>query len=781
MVQQGMGLSPAGDVAAMVPARTIRPEPIPSPGVGHNGAFVPTAAVQRRNFPKHDQSERARPPLVGTPWKTEVGPTDILNLLGRNGLAFRSLTKIAHTAARKYRLKSDDEELEDQLRETDQRLDMPKVIENGTALSKGLGFCALGIGWIESPQTSDDPTQDPMNITGVEYVQAIPRTSIPKIWVEKVMASENYGEITHYTLLMPDGDEEVEVKLPASRFIHWKNPFIDDRPEGISQLVPAFNYFVALEELTQAAGAIPKRVGSPIPTLQYPSDVGRKELSDAKMNFKNLTWAKQFMFPEGYEFNMEATNIALDLRPYYEFILTLISAALTGSKFALLGAEQGTQSTSTTNLMEWYNFIASLQENYIEPIIREFYRTLQAAGVIKEGEFKIEFDPLFELDAKEKADVQLVQVTALDKLADVMKKFREEGFTVDVTDGEVSFAMGDSVFSVPAVQSSFQFRTKRVPPGRPLSTRPGAPPAMPQSWVKYGITASGQSMWLPQSELDKVYDDWHIDITDVEQSTSSTMVLESIRNQAEIYDAFRKAWTDNNMGETNDTRLPAATPAAVPSTQTEAGFFAAIDSFTAQQSDEFIESLIKFLNRGYVEGIGQTTNHFDDVTFTAEQLSDPDTLEAITRRGTDLGKNMYLKNKNGAVQIMRDGVDQGHGYDRIKRDVGTFFKKTNEDNIPNTVGKYLNTVKAEGRKSVMDELEIDTFRIVTAGDTKVRTKHSDAANRLKPLTWSETQDIVNDYGCRCTYVPVTVLDQVAADYGEAIREAEAVAEEAVAA
>lgn len=103
-----------------------------------------------------------------------------------------------------------------------------------------------------------------------------------------------------------------------------------------------------------------------------------------------------------------------DPRGVFETLLALISSATSIPKRILLGAERG-ELASTQDEVNWNTYLKRRQEQFAEPVLRSLIDRLIWLGALPEPKdgYKVNWPNLFELSAKEKAEIANTMATAI--------------------------------------------------------------------------------------------------------------------------------------------------------------------------------------------------------------------------------------------------------------------------------------------------------------------------------------------------------------------------------
>ena len=713
-----------------------KPEPGQNYKSGRNKRFFP------KDSESQDRPTRGGP---GVPWVREVTDDQILYLLRRDELAFKTAMKWAGACFNKWlTVQSDIPAVKEAIEARFEALCVRDIFKQGYLLSKTRGYCLIALGFKDG---SESAMEEPESVSDLVYLHAIPRSAVHEIHIDKDPSSETYGEITAYTLYIPTESASTQVKFPASRFIHWKNPFVDDDPEGISMFVPLFDKYSVKKNLDFAMGQVPKTMARPIPMLGCPDDADQEEVDAAELSFKQFTTSSQYIYPLGYKPELMATNIALNPEPYTDYVLGTIAAGSVGSKVALLGVEAGAVTGSEVNMQEWYSAVSDDQRNYIEPRLRELVLVMQKWKLIPEGDFWFEWEALFEMDDNEKADVALKNAQAVQALAGAINMMALQGFEPVLEDGELLFDKAGVKLALSAMNALVKVR--------PRAERAALP----------GL-AQARAPSLPEAARRQLYRVWEVKSQDIENRADDNYMAHVTAIQREFMDALREAW-EKNIGRVGADPSRPAGQAAEPE------FYEEMDEWGPSNKAMrlFKADLLLYLEEAFYAGATQTLENLG-ISPVGWKLRDTKAVQMLKGESSRYAKNTLLDTHKAAMVEIAKGMRAGEHYAQVNDRVAKAFKQFNKG-IPATVQKIMHTVTSEARFDTLEQRGVDKIVFSTSLDADVRPEHAALEGMI--MTRDEAMPYFSDFGCRCTPVPVTAWDEAA----EASRREQEAAEEGV--
>lgn len=697
----------------------------------------------RRFFPRYKEGER---PTKAGAFKPVVTDEDINYLIRRDELAFRISTKPAGAVFNKWlTIHSDVPALKEKLDELFERLDVKGVFKQGYLLSKAQGYCLIALGFAEPGK---DATEEPQGVTDIDYLHAIPKASVVDIHKDNNPASKTYGEISAYTLEIPTTGGMTNIVFPASRFLHWKNPFIDDDPKGISIYEPLFDSFTVKKNHDFVCGEAPVQMGVPLKVAYAPDNADKDEIDDFEAIFKNINSRSYFTLPLSYKMELMATNKALDMKPYTDYNMGKIAAGSVGSKMALLGTEAGAVTGAEVNTQEWYNTVSDDQRNYVEPMLRKFVKVLQFWKVVPPGSVWFEWDQLFEMDATEIADVNLKNAQATLAMANAFNVMAMQGFEATIVDEQLVFMKEGKPMVIPMLNSLLS-----IP--QPEGARKDVEPS-----------SNIRAPYLPDEEMKKLFDTWKLKTQDIENRFSNTMLMDMTTFQSDFLEVFRKAW-EKEIGKIGADPSAGAASKGINS---QASLYEFMDGWSPAKIQKFRKDLETYLNQAYEAGATQTLENMgiNPATF---RLEDTNALMVLKAEGNRISKDLVFNMHKDAMAEIANGLQAGESYAQINNRIAGMFAKSNK-NIAAEVHKFVHQVANEARWDTMQKRGVEEAMYVTSRDDVVRPEHAQLDGQI--MTREESMGPLSDFGCRCTTVPMTAFDRAVEDYMKRQAAAEAV-------
>lgn len=759
-----------GAGAAVPGSPTERPARRPAKGAAPGAPDAPTSSSENsRATPNTNRSERnikifrknsgagnsrvTRIPLYDTSQaRTTAGGQEedpvedeqIELLLRRDELADATWRRWAGGVFNKWLTpRAETPELEQAIRDLFERLKAKEITKAAYVLAKVYGYSAVALGLEGGDQ---DLAKEPGKPTGIAYLHAMSKKIITKMVQDLDPTSPTYGEITSYILSIPSGTERIEQPVHAGRMIHWKNPWIDDSPEGISMFEPPYDKFLSKRNMDFAVGETLYRNAKPWPNLEVPPDADDPEVDAAEESFKNINVRSYFISPAGYKFQLVATNNALNPQPYLDYMLTTLAAGVFGSKVAMLGTEAGAVTGSEINMHEKYSIIADEQSNFVEPILHELVKRCQAWGLLPAGRYWFEWNKLWEMDDLETADVDLKRAQAFQTFMFGLATARQNGFEVTVEEGELVFMLEGQVVNMPGGNS---LRASKALAKRRLLRLPG-----PARSFRLGWGRNAAAPYLDPVLRDQLFEKMAIQTADLENRMSQLFTKHVTIIRDEFFARLKALWIKNVGPIEVDPTAPVAGAKADTS-----DLYGDLTDWETKDLAGFRADLIKFLTEGYQQGDIKTLQDLGlTVPTQRDQFGkiDEAVIKKIEVEGARLAKQTYLDNHKQAMNEIADGIRQGQNYAQIADRIAAKFAEYNQG-IPNTVQKFIHTVKCEARWDTMEDNGFDKGVYLTARDERVRDSHRAMDGQV--VTREQAMKYLSEFGCRCVVSPLTVYDE----------------------
>ena len=297
-----------------------------------------------------------------------------------------------------------------------------KTYEEGHRYTRILGLGIVVMGLADGLAISD-----PIGSTAQElsYLRAYSADDIDKINYYTDPLASTYGEIESYEIKIGGtvnrSNREVqpiEFTVHSSRVVHLNEKTLKKDPWGVGILQAPYDLFVILKNTDWSAGESYFQNASPLFVLSWDDSEDAEppsgdQLDDAEDDLLQIHATKKYIKPMGWKLEViQGSGRLPDPGMIWDPVVERIAGAVKIPKQLLLGTSAGALASGETNLGQYYKDIGKVQNNFAEPALVEMYQTLQDLGILPEGDFDIEWAPLWEMTAKEKSEISVNNVNA---------------------------------------------------------------------------------------------------------------------------------------------------------------------------------------------------------------------------------------------------------------------------------------------------------------------------------------------------------------------------------
>jgi hypothetical protein len=345
-------------------------------------------------------------------FQTVISKDDLQYLYKRCDIAANAVDVPANDIFSKwFKIQSSINTLPPELELLDQRLHTKDIFLEAYRYCRlyGLGIVVLGL-------ADDQPLDKPVgNVTGIDYLRAYSSREIYRIEWDEDPQSATFGQIKDYVITLKKRITSEAKIIHASRIIHVMEKTIEKSPWGISVLEPGYDLFQILKNTDWSAGEAYFQQASPLFVLNWEVTPDKlaptaEELSAMRSDLETLHVLKRFIKPSNYNLDVVPGSGRLpDPGMIWNPLVERIAGSVKVPKTILLGTSAGALASGETNLAQYYKDVASVQGNFVEPMLRGFYTKLQKWKALSEGDFKFSWNSLWELDESEKTKIMFTK------------------------------------------------------------------------------------------------------------------------------------------------------------------------------------------------------------------------------------------------------------------------------------------------------------------------------------------------------------------------------------
>jgi hypothetical protein len=232
--------------------------------------------------------------------------------------------------------------------------------------------------------------------------------------------SERYGEPLLYKLKTYDVNSKTtnDILVHHSRVVHIVDDILESDIQGSSRLESIYNRLMDLEKIVGGdaemfwRGARPGYAGVADKEFTI-SDEAKEDFMDQIDEYEHNL--RRILISEGIDLKTLTQQIA-DPMNHVDIQIQMISAVTGIPKRILMGSERG-ELSSQQDSGEWKTFVKGRRERHAEKhIIRPFVNKCLQYGILPKpssGRYSVNWDDLFSMSEKEKADVGRTRATAI--------------------------------------------------------------------------------------------------------------------------------------------------------------------------------------------------------------------------------------------------------------------------------------------------------------------------------------------------------------------------------
>lgn len=355
------------------------------------------------------------PVSKGDLWTGEISNSVLKKAYEKNGITRKLVNKVASdTFDNWFEIESENQQLIEDVHslfssksawhfdDGKRHLGMKKNLKESYKVGMVEGYALLALGFSDEKELKEELE----SAKSLDYVSILTPADVKKLNLDEDENSETYGEIISAEIRIGKGSAKT---IHASRFIHLPVNTYGNSYQGIGYVKPAYNYLTVLDNVIWSTGQAFYRYASGFPHIKKKG--GKPDqLNKIKKQWKEVNSLTGWASDENTEITFAgAKAVALDPEKYWTVALKAVAMSFDIPMQIVEGAAAGAVTGSETNLMDYYSDISSKQEIDWTPIIEQLIVIAQSTGQVAKGEFNIKWNPLFELDEKERAEVEKIK------------------------------------------------------------------------------------------------------------------------------------------------------------------------------------------------------------------------------------------------------------------------------------------------------------------------------------------------------------------------------------
>jgi hypothetical protein len=298
--------------------------------------------------------------------------------------------------------KPDDVDLDKQVQADLELLEAKQHLTRLAILERLYGWSVLLLGYQDSGEDLHTSVKNP---TDLESLQVYSKPDVSKIEENLDPESENYLYPEYITLNISQGSQRIHI----SRFLWTSTRLIDHRYQGVSALENVYDDINTLRRMRWSLGLTMIRYGSGFPDVELVgASTAAIDAFIASGRFDNINIMSYFVHNEFEKLTFKGIEgSALNPSVYILPIFESISAGTRIPVAILRGAQAGALTGSEVNEREYAQLISSIQSQY-ERTVKQLVTAIMKVRNL-EGNFKIVWNSIIELDEKTRAEVDNIK------------------------------------------------------------------------------------------------------------------------------------------------------------------------------------------------------------------------------------------------------------------------------------------------------------------------------------------------------------------------------------
>lgn len=295
-----------------------------------------------------------------------------------------------------------------------------------TEMGTKLGFI-YGVGWVGVNYEEDgtDLKTEPKKATDISFLSIIDNSSIEVDEVDDDRASKTYGAPLTYKISYDNAiglSSKAEV-IHASRVLRVVPLPFDDSIKGMSLIDPIIDKALVKKRMDFNIGDIYWRMAEPMVELITPNDKGAydravEDFGENGFNSQRI-WIhkRESNDPKQSLWELNLIGSQGKVLPPKEFYDVTVKPMLAGTGVPedIVMGSTGSVQGNESNIERFYSKVRAKQNNVLTPLIRDLIDRMDRFGILRAlgwkkqvPEYYIEWNPVYELTAKEETQKRLM-------------------------------------------------------------------------------------------------------------------------------------------------------------------------------------------------------------------------------------------------------------------------------------------------------------------------------------------------------------------------------------
>jgi len=347
-------------------------------------------------------------------WSTDISNSDLKKAVERNGITRKLVNKLSSdTFDNWFEVESENDQLIKDVNslfsskstwwvnDGKAHLGMKKNLKESYKVGMVEGYSLLALGLSDDKELNERADKP----KSLDYVSILTPSDVTKLLIDEDENSETFGQMIGAEIRIGKGSKKT---IHASRFIYLPVNTYGNSYQGIGYVKPAYNYLTVLDNVIWSTGQGFYRYASGFPHIKKkggsPDQI--KKIKEQWKDVNSLTgWASADDTTIDF---VGASTSALDPEKYLNVAIFAVATSFDIPSQIVIGTAAGAVTGSETNLRDYYSDISSKQDIDWTPVIEQLIIIAQSTGQVAKGEFKINWNPLFEMDEKEIAEINKI-------------------------------------------------------------------------------------------------------------------------------------------------------------------------------------------------------------------------------------------------------------------------------------------------------------------------------------------------------------------------------------
>lgn len=282
---------------------------------------------------------------------------------------------------------------------------------------RGDGFISLGVTQANKFELSDELRLD--KLYSVDYLHAFSSMKVNEFLINEDVFDIQYGQLEQLRINRASSHglqtQTTESSVHVSRLLHSQTRRFEGEAQGRSLLEPLYDILTVFDTSIWSVGQILHDFTFKVyksKDIENMTTKDKQELSMV-MDYMFRTEALAFIANDE-ELTKQSTSVS-GIKDLLDFVWDLLAGAARMPKTVIKGQESGTITGAQYDVMNYYSRIVADQENEMKPHIEKLIRMLlmserELGGRIdpESLEWEIQFNPLWNVDAKTDAEIRKI-------------------------------------------------------------------------------------------------------------------------------------------------------------------------------------------------------------------------------------------------------------------------------------------------------------------------------------------------------------------------------------